>query len=78
MRVVPVLVDGATLPTKAELSDDLRPLVRRQAFQIEDARWRSDVQRLVEGLSRPTIGVASPCRPRSALATLRSSAPRTR
>jgi len=51
IRVVPVLVDGARLPTESELPEELRPLLRRQAFAIEDGRWRSDVGRLVEALS---------------------------
>ena len=76
VRVVPVLVDGATLPTEAELPDDLRPLVRRQAFQIEDARWRSDVQRLVEGLSRlEGLAVVRPPTPAPALLASVPAAP---
>ena len=76
VRVVPVLVDGATLPTEAELPDDLRPLVRRQAFQIEDARWRSDVQRLVEGLSRlEGLAVVKPPTPAPALRASVPAAP---
>lgn len=52
IRVVPVLVDGAALPAEAELPEDLRPLLRRQAVELEDARWRGDVARLVDGLGR--------------------------
>lgn len=52
IRVVPVLVDGAALPAEADLPEDLRPLVRRQALAIEDARWKSDVARLAESLAR--------------------------
>lgn len=52
VRVVPVLIDGAQLPAEADLPEDLRPLVRRQALAVEDARWRSDVARLAESLAR--------------------------
>lgn len=52
IRVVPVLIDGTALPDEADLPEDLRPLVRRQALEIADTRWRGDLQRLVETLAR--------------------------
>ncbi len=52
VRVVPVLVDGATLPAATELPEDLRPLLRRQALELDDGRWRGDVTRLVDGLAK--------------------------
>lgn len=52
IRVVPVLIDGAQLPSEEELPEDLRPLVRRQALEVADARWKGDVARLAESLSR--------------------------
>lgn len=61
IRVVPVLVDGADLPPESDLPEELRPLVRRQALEIEDARWKSDVARLAESLSRHG-GAAEPVR----------------
>lgn len=61
VRVVPVLIDGAQLPAEADLPEDLRPLVRRQALAVEDARWRSDVVRLAESLAR-VGGAATPQR----------------
>ena len=65
VRVVPVLIDGAPLPSEADLPEDLRPLVRRQALAVEDARWKSDVARLAESLAR----VGGLARPSSATAT---------
>lgn len=52
VRVVPVLIDGTALPHEDALSDDLKPLVRRQALEIADSRWRGDLQRLVDTLAR--------------------------
>lgn len=52
IRVVPVLIDGAALPDEAALSDDLKPLVRRQALELADSRWRGDLQRLVDTLAK--------------------------
>lgn len=52
VRVVPVLLEGAQLPDAAELPPDLQPLVRRQAMELSDVRWRGDLQRLIEALSK--------------------------
>ena len=54
IRVVPVLVHGATLPQPKELPEDLRPLARRQAFPLPDDSFRSQAQVLVERL-RPLV-----------------------
>ena len=62
IRVVPVLVDGAAMPAESDLPDDLKPLLRRQAFALEDGRWKSDVQRLTDALSRME-GLATARRP---------------
>ncbi len=57
VRVVPVLVDGATLPLAEELPDRLVPLLERQAVSIDDVSWRQDVDALIrrlEGDPQPT------------------------
>jgi hypothetical protein len=41
LRVIPVLVEGASMPASGDLPDDLKPLARRNAFELSDARWRS-------------------------------------
>jgi hypothetical protein len=48
--VVPVLVDGATLPGEAELPSDLVALTRRQAVTLSDDSWRADVVELLRRL----------------------------
>ena len=53
IRVVPVLVAGATMPAADALPDDLKPLARRQAHEMTDLRWDYDVSQLlatIEGL----------------------------
>lgn len=61
IRVVPVLIDGTALPDEASLSEDLQPLVRRQALEISDMRWRGDLQRLVDTLARvPGLALQGP------------------
>jgi hypothetical protein len=52
VRVIPVLLEGAPLPAADDLPESLRPLVRRQAFDLADGRWKGDVQRLVDALAR--------------------------
>jgi len=49
-RVIPVLIDRATVPPESELPDDLKPLVRRNAFEIRDGAWDDDVRRLVQSI----------------------------
>ncbi len=50
IRVVPVLVDGGTLPSEDQLPDDLKPLVRRQAYEISNKRWKYDTEQLIRFL----------------------------
>ena len=50
--VIPVLMDGAAQPTADDLPEALKPLAGLQSLKVEDERWRSDVQRLVDVLSR--------------------------
>jgi hypothetical protein len=47
IRVIPVLVDGADMPTEDDLPESLRELTRRQAVQIEHATFRLDLQRIL-------------------------------
>ena len=50
VRVVPVLVAGAPMPSADQLPDDLKPLARRQAHEMTDLRWEYDVGRLLTSL----------------------------
>ena len=52
IRVIPLLVQGASMPSANELPDDLAPLSRRNAFELHDASWRDDIQRLTSTLER--------------------------
>jgi hypothetical protein len=56
IRVVPVLVDGATLPDVSELPEDLEGLSRRQTYEISNKRWRYDTEQLISFLQN-SIGV---------------------
>ena len=52
-RVIPVLLQGAELPSAASLPDDLRPLVNRQAINLRDEAWIADAGRLADAIGRP-------------------------
>ena len=44
--VIPVLVQGAVLPSPQDLPHELESLTRKQALEISDTRWDYDVKRL--------------------------------
>lgn len=50
VRVIPVLVQGARMPKDDELPDELARLARRQAVEVSDTRWDSDVEQLIKAL----------------------------
>lgn len=57
MRVIPLLFDGATMPTASQLPHDLRALSERNALDVDATRFADDMARLIEALK------ASPKRP---------------
>ena len=52
IRVIPVLVDGASLPKEEELPEDLKTLLKRQSYELSNKRWQYDVDRLIDFLIR--------------------------
>jgi hypothetical protein len=52
IRVIPVLVEGASMPQSGELPDDLKPLARRNALNVSHDRFRADADRLVGAVQR--------------------------
>ncbi|NJL18435.1 MAG: TIR domain-containing protein [Nitrospira sp.] len=55
IRVIPVLVGGASVPTMDLLPDELDPLAQRQAHELTDKRWNFDVKELINAFP-PTLG----------------------
>ena len=51
--VIPVLVRGVQVPREADLPIGLTDLAYRVALEVSDARFRSDVERLIEALEAP-------------------------
>lgn len=75
IRVIPVLVEDAPMPRADQLPQELLPLLKRQALLLSDARWRGDLQALLETLAKvpglppvrtgpPAAADAPPARPR--------------
>jgi hypothetical protein len=60
VRVVPVLVQGATMPAAKDLPEPLRALARRNAFTISDQAFRRDASALVDALQRAISPSATP------------------
>lgn len=52
VRVIPVTCRDAALPASEELPEDIRALRRRQAFQLDNDRWRYDVEQLISRLAQ--------------------------
>jgi len=60
VRVIPVLVQGASMPQPADLPDPLKPFADRNAIKLDDDDWSSDVHRLVEAIRHACGEVAAP------------------
>lgn len=52
IRVIPVLVQGAPMPSLQELPDDLKRLVRRNALDVDDLHWHAGIDRLVSTIEK--------------------------
>jgi formylglycine-generating enzyme required for sulfatase activity len=50
--VIPILVDGATLPPEESLADDLKPLARRHALELRHTRFNADADAILRALER--------------------------
>ena len=54
ITVIPLLVRGAQPPRATELPDGLKGLASRNALEVTDARFHSDLDRLIEELEAPS------------------------
>jgi TIR domain/PASTA domain len=62
---IPVLMQGAQMPTREELAESLWPLTRRNALEISDSRFDYDATRLVDALKQAIgAGKGTRARPR--------------
>ena len=59
IRVIPVLLDGAMMPSEDVLPEPLRPFARRNAIEVSNSRFNSDVEILVAAVGK-ALGEPSP------------------
>jgi TIR domain len=55
VRIIPVLVEGATMPAEDQLPPSLAPLARRQALELSPSRFASDTGTLLRALDRAMV-----------------------
>jgi len=67
VTVIPLLVEGARMPDPDDLPESLRALARRNALELSDTRWRSDIGRLLDVIETLLAGAPvsepAPARP---------------
>jgi hypothetical protein len=54
VTIIPVLVEGATMPGEDALPPPLARLARLNAVELSDSRWQYDVEQLIEALEGET------------------------
>ena len=57
ISVMPVLVQGAVMPRSTDLPQDLKELANRNALELNDTRFRSDVERLRQAIDPLSEGL---------------------
>ena len=63
VRTIPVLVEGAQMPDAALLPESIQKLARINAFELDDRRWKADLERitvLLEDLKKQQSPPAQP------------------
>jgi hypothetical protein len=74
VRVIPVLVQGAVMPDRADLPAPLAGLARRNAIELSDARWDYDAERLIRALESDLSRVETTGRAAGATASPKDAA----
>ena len=54
--VIPALLDGARMPSRAELPSEIATLAERNAIEISDRRFSYDVDQLIRALEGKSMG----------------------
>ncbi|MGE0697744.1 MAG: SUMF1/EgtB/PvdO family nonheme iron enzyme, partial [Hyphomicrobiaceae bacterium] len=75
VRVVPVLIDGARMPSEDVLPDDLKPLARRNAVLVRAETFRADADQLIAFLRQFLGDGEAPGAPAASIAPVPRSAP---
>src|SRR5690606_4476032 len=56
--VIPVLVEDGEMPKASNLPEELQPLLRRQAYEISNKKWKTDVAEFIDFLKKK-VGIES-------------------
>jgi hypothetical protein len=75
VRIIPILVDGASIPRVDELPAGLTGLVRRQALEVSPSRFEYDTSRLLKVLDMTLAEVRTAPEKAAAISTSAASAP---
>jgi TIR domain len=59
IRVIPVLIERASMPSGDDLPADLTDLQFRNAIELSDSRWETDVQLLIQAIERAAADAAA-------------------
>src|SRR4051812_8023907 len=59
IRVIPVLVGGALMPSAEDLHEDVQALARRHAVELTEPAWAAQVNQLIDALQRAIATAAS-------------------
>ncbi|MBT9596922.1 MAG: toll/interleukin-1 receptor domain-containing protein [Vitreoscilla sp.] len=59
LHVIPLLIDGAAMPSEAQLPDSLHPLAGLHALEIGNTRFAADMERLAQAL-HAVLGTPAP------------------
>ena len=59
IRVIPVLIERAPMPSAQDLPPDLADLSFRNAIELSDVRWESDVRLLIEAVEHAVVESAA-------------------
>jgi hypothetical protein len=70
IRVIPVLVDDASMPRPTDLPDDLKLLLRRNAVEVSHTRFSTDSEKLITAIERVFEKIATEQREREEKARL--------
>jgi hypothetical protein len=62
VRIIPVLIEGASMPPVESLPEAVRPLARKQAVHLRDDAWDHDVDRLASVISEASATAAASSR----------------
>lgn len=54
VKILPVLVEGARMPSEEDLPDDIKRLSKRQSLELSDTRWDYDCERLLKAVDALT------------------------